>query len=304
MLKNQKFRSVAKLSAVVFFTLMAMALLSFRRGYSRPVPPPDGLSEPPVAIIAVDEKTIKSYGRYPLRRMLYAEGIRALSSGGASVIAINMILDMPSSHDQKDDKLLAKAIAQAGNVILTVAADEDGLVYPLEAFKKNARALAHGDLWLDRHGRVEGIVPLARAADKGKFIPALAFAVAREYLGVRESLHIDGTPMLGVLLFGMPLHTAAFGNKRVPLYNGGLSPISYKGPAGSVETFSLSDIISGSVGAEKISGKICIMGFSLNNINEFNTPAGIMCGTEAQANAVITVLGHTRVSSNVAGIRD
>lgn len=247
--------------------------------------------EPRVAIIAVDEQTIKTFGSFPLRRGVYADCVDALANRGAAVIAVNLIFDLPSSHGRREDERFARAIGRAGNVILPVALDGKKIIYPIDALKKNARAFAHGEVWTGNSLRIEGIAPLARASDKGKFIPALAFAVAREYIGVKEPMTIEGNSLAAVLLFGMPLHVVKIGDMSVPLRDGGLAKISYKGPAGSIETFSLADVVSGKIGAEKIRGKICFIGF-VSPGGDYETPAGLMSETEIHANAAITVINQ------------
>lgn len=250
-------------------------------------------NEPRIAIIAVDGKTIKTFGSFPLKRGVYADCVDALASRNASLIAINILFDLPSSHGRQEDERFARAIGRAGNVILLVTADEGKIIYPIAALKKNARAFAHGEMWTGNSMRVKGIAPLARASDKGKFIPALAFAVAREYIGVKEPMTLEQNSLAAVLLLGMPLHVIKIGDMSAPLYDGGLARISYKGPAGSIETFSLADVVSGKIGAEKIRGRICFVGYTSPG-GDHETPVGIMSGTEAQANAAITVINHLR----------
>ncbi|PKN01141.1 MAG: hypothetical protein CVU77_06605 [Elusimicrobia bacterium HGW-Elusimicrobia-1] len=280
------FRPFGAVSAAALLMLIPTACAQKKRALT----PAD---EPRVAIIAVDGKTIRTFGSFPLKRGVYADCVDALTRHSAAIIAINILFDLPSSHGRQEDERFARAIGRAGNVILLATADEEKIIYPIGALKKNARAVAHGEMWTGNSMRVKGIAPLARASDKVKFIPALAFAVAREYIGVKEPMSIEGNSLAAVLLFGMPLHVLKLGNMSVPLYNGGLAKISYKGPAGSIETFSLADVVSGKIGAEKIRGRICFVGYASPG-GDHETPVGIMSGTEAQANAAITVINHLR----------
>ena len=255
------------------------------------VKPAPKVSEPPVAIIAVDEKTIKAFGHYPLRRSLYADCVDVLSRHGAAVVAINLIFDLPSSHGKEEDERLARAVSHAGNVILMVNSDGKKIIYPTGALKKSAHAFAHCTMWTGKNMRIKGIAPLARASDNGKFIPALAFAVAREYIGVKEPMTIEGNSLAAVLLYGMPWHLVKLGDMSVPLYDGGLAKISYKGPAGSIKTFSMADVVGGKIGAQDLRGRICFVGIASD---EHETSAGVMSATEIHANAAITVINHLR----------
>ncbi|HMR33695.1 MAG TPA: EAL domain-containing protein [Geminicoccaceae bacterium] len=113
-----------------------------------PPPPPD------VLIVAIDEASLSSVGRWPWPRRVHAELVRRLASRGASVVGIDVIFAEPDIMDPAGDELLAAAIS-AGNVVLPLGPGRlhDSGTEPLEAFAAGAR-LGHSALTPDDDGRL------------------------------------------------------------------------------------------------------------------------------------------------------
>ena len=134
------------LMAVVFFFLLAMILeyreafslvedetLSYRqilRTHYNPVfTGDDSLTRPSedVVIVFTDEAFYAEYDKYPLRRADLATIILRLKDMGASVVAIDMLLDFNSAYGE--DQTLEDALAEAGNVLLVSQAEIEGGQY-------------------------------------------------------------------------------------------------------------------------------------------------------------------------------
>jgi CHASE2 domain-containing sensor protein/tRNA A-37 threonylcarbamoyl transferase component Bud32 len=78
------------------------------------------LSAPPeVAIVAVDDASVASLGRWPWPRGKMAELINLLSRAGAKVIAVDVVF-LPDGQEKAsgNDRLLGEAVQKAGNVLL------------------------------------------------------------------------------------------------------------------------------------------------------------------------------------------
>lgn len=69
-----------------------------------------------VAIVAVDEASVKRYGRWPWPRALQADLIRRIKAAGAAVLALDVIYASPQSEAQ--DALLREALAQEGAAVI------------------------------------------------------------------------------------------------------------------------------------------------------------------------------------------
>jgi adenylate cyclase len=119
-------------------------------------PPP-----PELLIIGIDEPSFQELRRpWPWPRRFHAELIRRLKAAGARLIAFDVLFADPTQPE--DDQLLAQAMAEAGNVILSqtleTALDRSFsrqiLVRPLESLSRAARGLALTVLTPDPDGVV------------------------------------------------------------------------------------------------------------------------------------------------------
>ncbi|MCY7387559.1 MAG: CHASE2 domain-containing protein [Burkholderiales bacterium] len=96
----------------------------------------------PITIIGIDEPSFAQIGKqWPWPRRMHGELLDQLNRAGALVVAFDVLLSEPSNEE--DDKLFAKAIAKAGNVVLTADlvyqenqyASQWLRVEPIDAFK-------------------------------------------------------------------------------------------------------------------------------------------------------------------------
>ena len=77
-----------------------------------------GAQGAPIVIVAIDEPTLRELAlRWPFPRRVHAELLDRLTGSGAKVIGFDVVFAEPSP-DPEDDRMLAAAIARAGNVVL------------------------------------------------------------------------------------------------------------------------------------------------------------------------------------------
>ncbi len=69
-----------------------------------------------IAIVAIDEKSIAALGRFPWPRQVLADTIEMLKRDEPKVIAVDVLFPDPTTPE--DDAALARAVADAGNVVL------------------------------------------------------------------------------------------------------------------------------------------------------------------------------------------
>jgi len=122
-----------------------------------------GLNEP-ITIIEIDEASIKTSNvrlqKWP--RDWYARLIDRASMSGASVIGVDTFLSEAggtSAEDKAADQVLAKSIADAGNVVIAMKTAAGGFdeIKPLPMFADTAYAVGFVDLPLDSDGFVRSI---------------------------------------------------------------------------------------------------------------------------------------------------
>ncbi len=71
---------------------------------------------PDIAIVAIDEKSIAAFGRFPWSRQVLAKTIDVLAGYEPKVIAVDVLF--PDATNPEDDEKLARSIGHAGNVVL------------------------------------------------------------------------------------------------------------------------------------------------------------------------------------------
>ncbi|MBF0272600.1 MAG: adenylate/guanylate cyclase domain-containing protein [Magnetococcales bacterium] len=83
-----------------------------------------------IFLVNTDEKFFDKYGSFPLRRTDLGRIATNLTALGAKVVALDVLMDFPSSY--QEDEPTAKALKEAGNVLLVAQADfKDGQFFRL-----------------------------------------------------------------------------------------------------------------------------------------------------------------------------
>src|ERR1700687_3175574 len=108
-----------------------------------PAPPPSSQ----VTLVALDSTAARPFGPYPWGNDIHAKVINYLASLHPEVILFDVMLD----HSGAGAPQLAKAISDAGNVVLVCTADAP----PLPMFASAAAAIAGRELGVRRPGHRE-----------------------------------------------------------------------------------------------------------------------------------------------------
>ncbi len=147
-----------------------------------PVPPPSSQ----VTLVALDSASAEPFGPFPWGNDVHATVINYLASLHPKVILFDVMLD----HAGTGDAQLAKAIADAGNVVLVCTADDS----PLPAFASVAAAVAGRELGVpDPANAVRGVpISVAKScAENTSHEPAFVQAL-RIAEGINDPLTTDG----------------------------------------------------------------------------------------------------------------
>lgn len=217
-----------------------------------------------VAIVAIDNKSIKEIGRWPWSREIIANLLTGLKSYGATVTALDIVFS--EAQDRSSDEELARGIKKAGNVVMgyffrdeeqttdplaseQVAAakikllkiDEGVAAVPLNEYKsmdpnipllgKNALDLGFFNQLADSDGvfRKSPLLLLYR----GDVYPSLSLKALQHYVG--SDIVVDVAP------FGV--RSVNLGQFSLPVNEHGELTLNYYGPTESFPTFSAVDII-------------------------------------------------------------
>jgi CHASE2 domain-containing sensor protein len=153
--------------------------------YFRTAPPP--LQPSPVAVVLIDDESLREYGRWPWSRARVAELVRKLDGAGARVIGLDILFSEPQSADT--DRELADALRENRRTVLVdkIGMYPDGprWIDPLPLLANAAAGVGHAQAVLDRDGLCRRF-PLRELTIEG---PRLAFAleVARQMAAPRTA---------------------------------------------------------------------------------------------------------------------
>ncbi|MDP3210690.1 CHASE2 domain-containing protein [Methylotenera sp.] len=116
-----------------------------------------------IVIVAIDEASLESIGRWPWSRIVHADLVNKLKQEQARVIGLDIIFSEPELSNPEADIVLAHAIEQAGNVVLPVLFEQPYLGSPVKQSEPitdlvaNATALGHVHVQLDADGMARSI---------------------------------------------------------------------------------------------------------------------------------------------------
>ncbi len=263
-----------------------------------------------IVIAAIDEKSIEKLGRWPWGRDRVARLLDRLTKAEAELVVFDIF--MPES--EKHDVMLAKAVKDAGNVLLPLVFSFDisqtarqnehinysavqiqnpekynkyapisasGVLAPVLVLMQESMAIGHINMKPDDN---DGTLRWEMMAIeyKGYIYPSLDVLTAAVYLGIpHEKVVVKATE--GVRL----------SEKRyIPTDIRGRGLIYYYGPSFTFRHFSISDILDGKVGAEDLRGKIVLVGATAMGIYDLRvTPfSPAMPGVEKHANVIASIL--------------
>ncbi len=266
-----------------------------------------------IVIVAIDEQSLKRFGRFPWSRQIMAQAIDRIAAAQPKVITLSILYSDPTN--ETDDAALAAAAQRAGNVVVAAQLVEAPVagaewVRPMPALEQAAAGIGHGNVLTDYDGVARGL-QLRATDDDGQSFWALAVETVRVGSGLRrnevrelpESVNL-GTRVIPVT-FAAPTLMLTSPESTTEIVRAARMNIDYRGPAGSfaANTYSVADILDGKVAPEKLQGKYVLLGATAAALGDrvaspftrFATQDGnqhgtLMPGVEILANAVTTIL--------------
>lgn len=229
---------------------------------SSPVPLPDN-----VVIVAIDETSLDSLGRWPWPRSMHGKLIHRLDQAGAATIVFDILFPDPSP----DDQFMAAAMEQHGDVVLPVhlsSLSRDRLMtdhLPAAPLAEAASSLGHAHVELDRDGLARGLYLFNGLANR--IWPALAVAAAGHLAPQTDN---NAAPYMNIRR-----QYAA-----VPLVGG----------AGTLPTYSYADILEAAPSPEVFQGKTVFIGATAAGFGDilptpFSSMSQPVSGVEFHANS-------------------
>lgn len=213
-----------------------------------------GVSQPPrdIAIIAIDDRSIKEIGAMPWPRKVYARLINRLKE--ARVIGFDLVLDTPGSPEDND--LMATAMKAQGKVVLGSSfsfEQTDKGVYQVPVFPvPKLAASAAGIGFTNVPGDIDNVTRRITVVDVNMFkrpFPCFNLAVFMADRGLNPN-HLAFTGKSAISLK----------DTVVPVDKKNQTLINFWGPGGTFKTYSFLDVLEGRVDPGELSGKIVLVG--------------------------------------------
>jgi adenylate cyclase len=269
-----------------------------------------------IVIVAIDDKSIEAIGRWPWDRVKMAEIIKKISAMHPKVIMTDIIWSEP----YRGDDTLARAIKEAGNVVLPISFDMIGekkitqndtllnnaflriekeqyfrdahpisarnVLMPVRQRADNTAALGHINIVPDRPPGDDGVLRWdAMVIEYGNnFYPSIDLQIARLYLNApMESVTVNATESIRI------------NDITIPTDRWGRSLIRYYGPHNFFPCISILNIIENKIDLSSIRDKIILLGPTGTGIHGHDlwiTPTSpVMPGIEKHAHVVSSILG-------------
>ena len=234
----------------------------------------------PTVIVAVDEESLDRVGPWPWPRDVLAQLVGAVSSERPSAIAIDIVLDDPTSVDA--DQALADAIRDAGNVVVAARIDGSGAgtgwLMPLDVLAGVAGSIGHAHADPDLDGVLRRIVTAKQAS--GRVISALSV----------ETLRVAGN---------LP---AGFEEKAggVVVIRPESMLIRFAGDRGTFQQIPAWEVLEGRADPSALAGNMGLIGVTAEGLgDDWMTPLSVegqrMSGVEIHANAIETIYSNRRI---------
>jgi adenylate cyclase len=242
-----------------------------------------------IVVVGIDDKTLQTYGKWSdWSRRLHAEAVDNLAAAGARTVGFDVLfLDVSS-----DDAVFAKAIENAGNVVLSFTGDHlmpvsgykeayGSILMPVSTLKSASRSAGHVNIVPDRDGKVRRL-PLVVQDASGEVYPSFMLSLLYTQFSLplpTEYPREDGA--LNLLSRKIPVDAAYRLRVNYSTLDSGRPYLSY------------GDVISGNFDPAAVKNKIVIIGMTATGeLDTWGAPTvtGKVPGVHIQATAMDTIL--------------
>jgi len=263
----------------------------------------------PVVLFRIDEETEDRLNMraVDIPRTMYADAVTHLSKAGAAVIGFDVEFFRPM--DAKRDQIFAKAIRNAGNVVLARHIGQKGHRVPLQLFRdaELSEAMINVVLQKDRCLRDMPLLGMDFSGEEPEPVLTMSLELARLYLNFEGEQELDLSKTDHLLL----------GPLQIPYPNGRML-IRFYGPPATFPRMSFWRAVKGEFDPNEVRGKIVLIGPSTPSLHDYYcTPylqkeaatlkledsdeevkvlGALMDGFEIHANAIQTILDRRFVT--------
>lgn len=232
-----------------------------------PLPPAEEL-----LIVAIDERSLARFGRFPWPRSLMAEVLNKLGAAQPKAVALDVLYS--EATNETEDRALAAAVARVGKVIVAAQltetyneAQEPQAVWlrPLPELARAAAGIGHVNIASGFDG-VARALTLRQADDEAQAFWALAVETVRVGDGLPPEAVRETPEAVYIGTRTLPLNVDArnlvIGGATGETVQAARLLLDYIGPPGSyaAQAVSFADVLDGRVAAERLHGKYILIG--------------------------------------------
>ncbi|HPD18126.1 MAG TPA: adenylate/guanylate cyclase domain-containing protein [Candidatus Goldiibacteriota bacterium] len=270
----------------------------------------------PVVIVGIDDSSFANMPeRWMWPRTFYAKVVDNLKKWGAKAIVFDMVFSEPTAKDPNEDKIFARSIKKAGNVILGLAILQENtgkgtatrILYPIKELKDAAF-----DMGLIHHKFSETDSYIRETYLFLESGEEIFYSMALKSIGLYYGLKADD------LKIGNDRLT--WGKMNIPLYKGNLCIINFSGPAGTFNVVPFYKVYYGNdIDTNVFKNKIVLIGSTAEllhdvfltsfSMDEIELPDGgtakttvLMPGVEIHANVINTIFSGQYLKRMEPGI--
>lgn len=208
------------------------------QGLTNALFPLDGPSRDIVVVVIDDRSILGVPGLFQGDREVFARAIRNLSACQPKVIAVDVFFASSSTDDRGPDFELAKAVAEAGNVVLKAYRRDDRrmtLPYP-ELSRSGTPAPSYFRTHRDESIRS---VSMKFTSEAGKVTPSFQTEVFRRFCGLKPTdFEFKDNELI--------VRHAGQAPQSIPLSNGEYLWLNYDNPTRAYQTMSFYDLYNNS----------------------------------------------------------
>ncbi|GAB1258212.1 hypothetical protein NBRC116494_27140 [Aurantivibrio plasticivorans] len=278
-------------SIIVFLVALLVVLAAINRWvisvdrwlYDQVVSHMPMTADPSVVLIAIDEKSLRSLGRWPWPRHHHATLVDKLTEAGAASIVFDIVFADANTLDPQSDQAFIDAVANSQRVVLpvifepTMAGGQLLERPPFPALSDNTDFIGHVHVGMEDDGVVRGVYLQEGIGDA--FWPHLSLAMQKS-LGIRE----QSLPGLRQTSPGAddarPMQYVRDYFNWVPVRSG----------ASDYLEVSYIDVLNQTIPDAVFSNKIVLVGMMASGLTDtFYTPTGVMPGVKFNANVFSAV---------------
>jgi CHASE2 domain-containing sensor protein/signal transduction histidine kinase len=223
-------------------------------------------ADPDILIVAVDDISIDTLGRWPWRRAIHAALLDRLQ--GARAVGLDLIFAESDTVNPNDDRILADSIRRNGHTVLPIVLDRlsnpSSIAAPIPILAQAAASSGFINARVDSDGVVREATPATDFAGERRFHLALSMLTVGGQPDKAQQLLRQAGPDGSIL-------------------------IPYAGSRGHIRTVSYLSVLRGDVPADMLRGKYVLVGAWATGLGDaYPTPVSHdlsgMSGVEIIAN--------------------